>query len=128
MYFPCAPLVHSFTVASADFVAGPAVGQDEAVQEGIGQGSAAAANGRESSSHRPGIAPIPNLYPNFPDEPEYSDVTTELRVRMFPQAQPSGALVWIAAKSVRVEPMPLPGELSRDPDDNVTTKKLVVIR
>ena len=50
---------------------------------------------------------------------EYAAVTAELRARLFPQAQPSGALAWIAAKSVRVEPMPLPGKLSRDPDDNV---------
>ena len=50
---------------------------------------------------------------------EYADVTAELRARRFPQAQPSGALAWIAAKSVRVEPLPLRGKLSRDPADNV---------
>ena len=50
---------------------------------------------------------------------EYATVTGELRARLFPQAQPSGALAWIAAKSVRVSPMPLPRKLSRDPDDNV---------
>jgi putative PIN family toxin of toxin-antitoxin system len=50
---------------------------------------------------------------------EYTAVTGALRSRLFPQAQPSGALAWIAAKSVCVEPMPLPGKLSRDPDDNV---------
>jgi len=50
---------------------------------------------------------------------EYAAVTAELRARLFPQAQPSGALAWIAAKSIRVEPMPLRGKLSRDPDDNV---------
>lgn len=50
---------------------------------------------------------------------EYAAVTAELRTRLFPQAQPSGALAWIAAKSVRVEPMPLQDNLSRDPDDNV---------
>ena len=50
---------------------------------------------------------------------EYADVTADIRTRLFAQAQPSGALAWIAAKSVRVEPMPLQGKLSRDPDDNV---------
>ena len=50
---------------------------------------------------------------------EYAAVTAELRARRFPQAQPSGALAWIAAKSLRVEPMPLRGKLSRDASDNV---------
>ena len=50
---------------------------------------------------------------------EYAAVTADIRPRLFARAQPSGALAWIAAKSVRVEPMPLPGKLSRDPDDNV---------
>ncbi|MGO8925795.1 MAG: putative toxin-antitoxin system toxin component, PIN family [Limisphaerales bacterium] len=50
---------------------------------------------------------------------EYAAVTAEVRVRLFPQAQPSGALAWIVAKSVRVIPLPLRGKLSRDPDDNV---------
>ena len=50
---------------------------------------------------------------------EYAAVTGGLRARLFAQAQPSGALAWIAAKSVRIEPMPLQGKLSRDPDDNV---------
>ena len=50
---------------------------------------------------------------------EYAAVTAELRARRFPQAQPSGALAWIAAKSLRVEPIPLRGKLSRDPTDNV---------
>ena len=50
---------------------------------------------------------------------EYAAVIADIRTRLFAQAQPSGALAWIAAKSVRVEPMPLPDKLSRDPDDNV---------
>jgi putative PIN family toxin of toxin-antitoxin system len=50
---------------------------------------------------------------------EYAVVTAGLRARRFPQAQPSGALAWIAAKSLRVEPMPLRSKLSRDPTDNV---------
>jgi len=50
---------------------------------------------------------------------EYAAITGELRARLFPQAQPSGALAWIAAKSVSVEPMPLRGKLSRDPHDNL---------
>ncbi len=50
---------------------------------------------------------------------EYAAITGEIRARLFPQAQPSAALAWIAAKSVRVEPIPLRGKLSRDPRDNV---------
>lgn len=50
---------------------------------------------------------------------EYAAITGEIRARLFPQAQPSGALAWIASKSVRVEPMPLRARLSRDPNDNV---------
>jgi uncharacterized protein len=50
---------------------------------------------------------------------EYSEITAEVRARLFPAAQPSGALAWIASKSIRVEPMPLVGKLSRDPDDNL---------
>ena len=50
---------------------------------------------------------------------EYAAVTADLRARLFPKTQPSAALAWIVAKSVRVEPMPLERRLSRDPDDNV---------
>jgi putative PIN family toxin of toxin-antitoxin system len=50
---------------------------------------------------------------------EYSAITAEVRARLFPAAQPSGALAWVASKSIRVEPMPLSGKLSRDPDDNL---------
>jgi putative PIN family toxin of toxin-antitoxin system len=50
---------------------------------------------------------------------EYSAITSQVRTRLFPAAQPSGALAWIASKSIRVEPMPLSGKLSRDPDDNI---------
>jgi putative PIN family toxin of toxin-antitoxin system len=50
---------------------------------------------------------------------EYTTISAELRARLFPQAAPSGALAWITAKSVRVDPMPLPSRLSRDPDDKV---------
>ena len=50
---------------------------------------------------------------------EYAAVTAEIRSRLFAQAQPSGSLAWIAAKSIRAKPMPLRGKLSRDPDDNV---------
>lgn len=59
---------------------------------------------------------------------EYAAVTTGLRARLFPQAQPSGALAWIAAKSIRVEPMPLRGKLSRDPDDNVFVASAAAVR
>jgi len=50
---------------------------------------------------------------------EYTVITMQVRAKLFPEAQPSGALIWIAAKSLRVEPAPLRGKLSRDPDDNV---------
>jgi putative PIN family toxin of toxin-antitoxin system len=50
---------------------------------------------------------------------EYTVITMQVRAKLFPEAQPSGALTWIAAKSLRVEPAPLRGKLSRDPDDNV---------
>ena len=50
---------------------------------------------------------------------EYAAITGEIRARLFPQAQPSGALAWIVAKSVRAVPMPLYEKLSRAPDDNV---------
>ena len=59
---------------------------------------------------------------------EYAAVTAELRARRFPQAQPSGALAWIAAKSLRVEPMPLRGKLSRDPTDSVFVASAVAAR
>ena len=59
---------------------------------------------------------------------EYAAVTAELRARRFPQAQPSGALAWIAAKSLRVEPMPLRGKLSRDPTANVFVASAVAAR
>ncbi len=50
---------------------------------------------------------------------EYTAVTAALRVRLFPRAQPAGALAWIAAKSMRVAPLPLDRKLSRDPKDDV---------
>jgi putative PIN family toxin of toxin-antitoxin system len=59
---------------------------------------------------------------------EYTAVTAELRARLFPQAQPSGALAWLAAKSLRVEPMPLRGKLSRDASDNVFVASAVAAR
>jgi uncharacterized protein len=50
---------------------------------------------------------------------EYSAITAEVRARRFPAAQPSGALAWIASKSIQADPLPLAGKLSRDPDDNL---------
>ncbi len=50
---------------------------------------------------------------------EYSAITAQVRARLFPAAQPSGALAWISSKSIPVEPMPLSARLSRDPDDNL---------
>ena len=59
---------------------------------------------------------------------EYASITTQLRLRLFPAAQPSGALAWIASKSVQVDPMPLPEKLSRDPDDNIFVATAVAAR
>jgi uncharacterized protein len=50
---------------------------------------------------------------------EYSAITAEVRARLFPAAQPSGALAWIASKSIPTEPVPLARKLSRDSDDNL---------
>jgi len=50
---------------------------------------------------------------------EYATIAVQLRERLFPQAQPSGALAWLASKSIQAEPMPLRHKLSRDPKDNV---------
>jgi putative PIN family toxin of toxin-antitoxin system len=50
---------------------------------------------------------------------EYAAITSRLRERLFPNALPSGALAWLAAKSVYVKPAPLKGKLSRDVDDNL---------
>ena len=50
---------------------------------------------------------------------EYAAITAQVRERRFPDTQPSGALAWIAAKSLYVEPAPLSRKLSRDPDDNL---------
>jgi len=50
---------------------------------------------------------------------EYAAITAQVREKLFPTALPSGALTWIAAKSLHVEPAPLSGRLSRDPDDNL---------
>jgi putative PIN family toxin of toxin-antitoxin system len=50
---------------------------------------------------------------------EYHAITAELRQRLFSHTQPSGALSWIAAKSIHVDPVPLHGRPSLDPKDNV---------
>jgi putative PIN family toxin of toxin-antitoxin system len=50
---------------------------------------------------------------------EYSSVTAELREKLFPGTRPSGALAWIASKSIYVDPVPFRGKVSRDPDDNL---------
>lgn len=44
---------------------------------------------------------------------EYAAITTRLRGRLFSNAHPSGALAWIAAKSLYMEPVPIPGQLPR---------------
>jgi putative PIN family toxin of toxin-antitoxin system len=50
---------------------------------------------------------------------EYAVITAQIREKLFPDTQPSGALAWIAAKSIYAEPAPLSGKLSRDSDDNL---------
>ncbi len=50
---------------------------------------------------------------------EYAVITAQVREKLFSNTQPSGALAWLAAKSLHVEPLPLSGKLSRDPDDNL---------
>ncbi len=50
---------------------------------------------------------------------EYTAITAQVREWLFPDAEPSGALAWIAAKSQNVEPLPIRAKLSRDPDDNL---------
>jgi putative PIN family toxin of toxin-antitoxin system len=50
---------------------------------------------------------------------EYAVITAQVREKLFSNTQPSGALAWLAAKSLHVESSPLSGKLSRDPDDNL---------
>jgi putative PIN family toxin of toxin-antitoxin system len=50
---------------------------------------------------------------------EYATIIAEVREELFSDSVPSGALAWIAAKSVQTEPMQLRRRLSRDPDDNM---------
>jgi uncharacterized protein len=50
---------------------------------------------------------------------EYAAITAQVREKLFSKTQPSGALAWITSKSLQVEPAPLSGKLSRDPDDNL---------
>jgi uncharacterized protein len=50
---------------------------------------------------------------------EYASITGQIRERLFSDTQPSGALAWIAAKSIHAEPAPLSRKLCRDPDDNL---------
>jgi putative PIN family toxin of toxin-antitoxin system len=50
---------------------------------------------------------------------EYATITARVREQLFPASQPSGALAWMAAKSLHLDPTPLTGKLSRDPDDDL---------
>ncbi len=50
---------------------------------------------------------------------EYAAITAKVREKQFSDTCPSGALAWIAAKSMQAEPLPLRKKLSRDPDDNL---------
>jgi uncharacterized protein len=56
---------------------------------------------------------------NFSIMAEYAAITAEVHEKVCSSTQPSGALAWIAAKSLHVEPSPLRRRLSRDPDDNL---------
>jgi putative PIN family toxin of toxin-antitoxin system len=59
---------------------------------------------------------------------EYAVIAARIRERLFPLSQPSGALAWIAAKSLHAEPTPLGGKLSRDPDDNLFIATALAVR
>jgi len=59
---------------------------------------------------------------------EYAAITAQVREKLFSKTQPSGALAWLAAKSLQVEPSPLSGKLSRDPDDNLFVATAVAAR
>ena len=59
---------------------------------------------------------------------EYAAITAHIRRRLFPGTQPSGALAWIAAKSIHAEPALLGSKLSRDPDDNLFVATAVAAR
>ena len=59
---------------------------------------------------------------------EYAAITAQVREKLFSDTQPSGALAWIAAKSRHVEPSPLSGKLSRDPDDNLFVATALAVR
>jgi hypothetical protein len=50
---------------------------------------------------------------------EYATITAQIREKLFSNTQPSGALAWIAAKSLNAAPAPLIRKLSRDPDDDL---------
>jgi len=50
---------------------------------------------------------------------ECAVITAQVRGKLFSSTQPSGALAWLAAKSLHVEPAPLSWKLSRDPADNL---------
>jgi len=50
---------------------------------------------------------------------EYVSITADVREKLFLDTYPSGALAWIAAKSIQTEPLPLRRRLSRDPDDDL---------
>src|SRR5579872_6046466 len=65
---------------------------------------------------------------NPPVMEEYVAITALLRERLFPNSQPSGALAWIAAKSIHAEPALLSGKLSRDPDDDLFVATAVAAR
>jgi putative PIN family toxin of toxin-antitoxin system len=59
---------------------------------------------------------------------EYVEITAKVRAKLFPDTQPSGALTWIAAKSLYFDPAPLRKKLSRDPDDNIFVATAVASR
>ncbi len=59
---------------------------------------------------------------------EYAEITAGIRKRLFPETQPSGALAWIASKSVQSEPLPLRHKPSRDPKDDVFVATAAAVR
>jgi putative PIN family toxin of toxin-antitoxin system len=59
---------------------------------------------------------------------EYAAITAQVREKIFANTQPSGALAWIASKSVHAEPVPLGRKLSRDPNDDLFVATAVAAR
>ena len=58
---------------------------------------------------------------------EYIYALNQLRLR-FPEINPSGAIAWIRAKSLLVEPAPVGKQRSRDPEDDPVLACALAVR